>query len=341
MLKYNRIISIIIFITMVMGVMLTGCSNNTHINTTEKNISEPIILKLAHVLPTDHLNHSVALKFADLVNEKTKGQVIIEVYPASQLGNEKEIIDAVAMGTLDFALCGFGEVAKRYDPALIFDGPFIFKNREHLAKVFKSEVFEEMMNGMKEEAGIAMISPGYYGTRYVTTTDTIVTRPEDLNGLKLRCPDQPMFVAVTEAMGATPTPMAFSEVYLALQQGIVDGQENPPAAITSMKFFEVQNYLAMTGHIIQANNIFGSSKVLNKLPDDIQKAIEEAGKEVSEFQIEEAFAIEDQLLKDLESNGMIIIEPDHNAFVEAVTPIYEEYEEKWGKGLLEKIRSVK
>lgn len=352
MLKSKKIISTIISITMVMGIMLTGCgsnnttSKNTGNNTatteeaTEETTAEPITLKLGHVLPTDHLNHTAALKFADLVKEKTNGQVTIEVYPASQLGNEKEIIDAVAMGTLDFALCGFGEVAKRYDPALIFDGPFIFRDREHLAAVFKSEVFEELMDGMKEKAGIEMVSPGYYGTRYVTTTDTEVKTPEDLNGLKLRCPDQPMFVAVTKGMGATPTPMAFAEVYLALQQGVVDGQENPPAAITSMKFNEVQNYLIKTGHIIQPNNIYGSSKVLDKLPEDIQVAIEEAGKEVSEFQISESFDIEDRLLKELEANGMTIIEPDHDAFVEAAASVYEEYEEKWGKGLLEKIRSV-
>lgn len=350
MSKWGRAISILVSVIMVLGIILSGCSSNTETKDTGTNDStvkeetketfKPITLKLGHVLPTDHLNHTAALKFADLVKEKTDGKVSVEVYPASQLGNEKEIIDAVAMGTLDFALCGFGEVAKRYAPALIFDGPFIFRDREHLARVFKSDVFKEMMDGMDQQAKIKMISPGYYGTRYVTTTDTEVYSPEDLSGFKLRTPDQPMFVAVGKGMGATPTPMAFAEVYLGLQQGVVDGQENPPAAITSMKFYEVQNYLIKTGHIIQPNNVFGSSKVLNKLPEDIQKAIAEAGEEVSEFQLKESFAIEDKLLKELEENGMTIIEPDHEAFVKAAQPIYEEYEEKWGKGLLEKIRSV-
>jgi C4-dicarboxylate-binding protein DctP len=280
------------------------------------------------------------MKFAEMVKERTDGKVEVEIYPASQLGNEKEITDAVAMGTLDFALCGFGEVAKRYSPALIFDGPFIFRDREHQARVYKSDMFAELMKDM-ESVGISMVSPGYYGTRHVTTTKTPATTPADLKGLKLRCPDQPMFVGVTSVMGATPTPMAFAEVYLALQQGVADGQENPAAAITSMKFYEVQKYLVKTGHIIQGNHIFGSTKTLSKLPEDIQQVIAEAGSEVSDWAIQESFRIEDELLAGLEGKGMTIVEPDLTTFVAAAQPLYKEYESKWGKGLLESIRAVK
>ncbi len=297
-------------------------------------------LRLAHVLPTDHLNHKTALKFADLVKQKTNGAVNIEIYPAAQLGNEKEIIDATAMGTLDFSLCGFGEVAKRFGPALIFDGPFIFRDREHMARVYKSEIFAKTMEDMKK-VGISMVAPGYYGTRHVTTSNKAVKTPADLKGMKLRCPDQPMFVAVTKGMGATPTPMAFGEVYLALQQGVVDGQENPAAAITSMKFYEVQKYLVKTGHIIQGNHIFGSTKSLAKLPAEYQTAIVEAGKEVSDWSIAESFKIEDQLMGELVSKGMTVVEPNRDAFVAAAKPIYDEYASKWGEGLLEALRAVK
>ncbi|WP_321990983.1 sialic acid TRAP transporter substrate-binding protein SiaP [Marispirochaeta aestuarii] len=296
-------------------------------------------LRLSHVLPTDHQNHKTAVKFAELVKEKTGGKVNIEIFPAAQLGNEKEIIDSVAMGTLDFALCGFGEVTKRFPVSGIFDGPFVFRDREHLAQVYTSDIFWDIMADM-EEVGIQMVSPGYYGTRHVTTTDTLVKTPADLNGLKLRCPDQPMFVATTKAMGATPTPMAFSEVYLALQQGVADGQENPAAAITSMKFYEVQKYLVKTGHIIYGNHIFGSTRTLSKLPQELQAAIAEAGKEVSGWWIEQSFADEDVLLKGLEDKGMTIVEPDKEAFVSAAQFIYDDYESKWGEGLLEKLRAI-
>jgi len=316
-------------------VFIVGAKGNSEPPEVEK-----YVLKLAHVLPTDHLNHKTAMKFSEMVNERTEGRVEIEIYPAGQLGNEKEITDAVAMGTLDFALCGFGEVAKRYPPALIVDGPFIYRNREHLAMFFESEVFAELMENM-EEIGVAMVSPGYYGTRHVTTSNTVVKTPADLKGLKLRCPDQPMYVGVTTIMGATPTPMAFAEVYLGLQQGVVDGQENPAAAITSMKFYEVQNYLIKTGHIIQGNHIFGSTKILDQIPADIQQIIAEVGSEVSKWAIKESFRIEDELLAGLESNGMTIIEPDLDSFMKAAEPLYKEYESRWGKGLLEKIRAVK
>ncbi len=306
----------------------------------KQEAADSYTLRLSHVLPTDHQNHKTALKFAELVSEKTGGKVTIEVFPAAQLGNEKEIIDAVAMGTLDFALCGFGEVTKRYPVSGIFDAPFVFRNREHLAQVYKTDVFWNIMEDMKK-VNIEMIAPGYYGTRHVTTTDTPAKTPADLNGLKLRCPDQPMFVATTKAMGATPTPMAFSEVYLALQQGVADGQENPAAAITSMKFYEVQKYLVKTGHIIYGNHIFGSTRTLDKLPADLRAAVEEAGKEVSEYWINASFSDEDALLNGLVEKGMTIIEPDLDAFVKNAQFIYDDNEATWGEGLLETLRAVK
>ncbi|WHH59081.1 sialic acid TRAP transporter substrate-binding protein SiaP [Petroclostridium sp. X23] len=297
--------------------------------------------KMGHVLPTDHLNHLGSEHFAKLVNEKTGGKVTIEIYPAAQLGSEKDHSDAVAMGTLDFALIGMGEIAKRYKPALIFDGPFIFRDRDHLINVFKSDLFAKMADESAAKAGIRPIGGTYYGTRHVTTSKVAAKTPEELKGLKLRCPDQPMFVGVVKAMGATPAPMAFSEVYLALQQGVVDGQENPAAAITSMKFFEVQKYLIKTGHIAQGNHIFVSEKVFKTLPEDIQKAILEAGQETADWVNEQAFALEDKLLKELVEKGMTIVEPDREAFIKAAQPLYDEYESQWGEGLLEDIRAIK
>ncbi len=296
-------------------------------------------LKLGHVLNTDHLNHRVSLKFAELVAEKTDGRVKIDVYPASQLGSGNEIIDGLAMGTIDFGVEGFGPVAPRFQPGLIFDAPYVFKSREHLANVYKSDLFKDLMTDM-EKVGLSMVVPGYYGTRHLTTSNTVVQGPEDLAGLKIRCPDQPMYVGAVKALGAAPTPIAFAETYLALQQGAADGQENPAAAIVSMKFNEVQKYLMKTGHIIQGNHIFGSTKSLSKLPADLQAAIYEAGAEISEWWIEQAFQVEDELLAALADRGMTIVDTDVTAFVERTQSLYDEYESKWGEGLLEKIRAI-
>lgn len=297
-------------------------------------------LKLGHVLNTDHMNHKVSLRFAELVQEKTDGQVKVEVYPASQLGSGNELIDGIAMGTIDFAIEGFGPVAPRFSPGLIFDAPYVFKDREHLSRVYETEFFADLMGEMEEDAGIVMVSPGYYGTRHLTTTDTIVESPEDLKGMKIRCPDQPMYVGAVKALGASPTPIAFSETYLALQQGAADGQENPAAAIISMKFNEVQDYLMKTAHIVQGNHIFGSAKALNKLPEDLKQAVLDSGAEVSGWWIQESFKVEDELLATLDEEGMTILEPDVAPFVEQASPLYEEYESKWGEGLLESIRAI-
>lgn len=175
----------------------------------------------------------------------------------------------------------------------------------------------------------------------MTTGKVAVKSPADTKGLKIRCPDQPMFVGVVISMGATPTPMALSEVYLALQQGVVDGQENPVATINSMKFFEVQKYLSKTGHIAQGNHIFVSDKTLKKLPPEFQKVVLEAGQATADWVNKQAFELEDKLISELQSKGMTVIEPDREAFIKAAQPIYAEYEDKWGKGLLEKIRAIK
>ena len=298
-------------------------------------------MRLVHGTATDHFNHRTAEFFAKSLKDKTSGKVTVEIYPAFQLGDEKSISDAVALGKLDFAFCGIGEFTKRYRPVLIFDGPFIFKDRETLVRFFKSKVFEEINEDMAQKISVRIVSPTYFGTRHLTTSKVPVKSPKDAKGLKIRCPDQPMFISVVKAMGATPAPMAFPEVYLALQQGVIDGQENPAAHIFTNKFFEVQKHLTKTGHIIQGNHIFTNEKQLNKLPKEIKNAILQSGKEASDYANAQSFEMEDKLLKELAVKGMTIHEADHAAFFSAAKPLHTEYEEKWGKGLLERVQSVK
>lgn len=306
-----------------------------------KSSKKTYTMKIGLVLPLDHTNGKGALKFAELVKEKTNGQVKVDVYPSSQLGGEKEITDALTMGTLEFALIGMGDVAKRYKPALVLDGPFVFRDREHLIKVFKSQVFKDMVEEMAQKINVRVIGPLYYGTRHVTTGKVAAKTPDDLKGIKLRCPDQPMYVETVKVLGATPTPMAFSEVYLALQQGVVDAQENPVATIKAVKFNEVQKYLIKTAHIVQPNHILASEKVLKSLPDDIRKAILEAGAEAAEWTVKEAFAAEDKIFEELKAGGMTIIEPERALFEERAKELHKKYAKQWGEGLLEKIQAVK
>ena len=299
-------------------------------------------LKLAHIQPVDHPNGQAAERFAEIVSEKTNGRVEIQVFPAAQLGNEKDIFDSVVIGVTDFAVLGYGEPAKRFSPALIFDAPFLAENRDHLVRIFNSDVVQEIFDDMETEIGVKAIAPFYYGSRFLTTSNKPVRTPADLAGMKIRVPDQELYVETLRSMGATPVPIAFPEVYLALQQGIIDGQENPPATIATNKFYEVQDYISTTGHIMGGNCFYVSSRTMEELPEDLQTAIVETGKEIAEWTNEAAFAAEDKYLQVIADNGVTVIDdPDKAAFIDRAQDLHNAYESRWGEGLMAKIRAVK
>ena len=340
----KKIILLLVFL--MVSIVTTGCAgNNKNEVMAEKDqkVGEgKYSFKLGHILTIDHPIGQGAIKFAELVKEKTNGHVIIDVFPSSQLGNEKDIFDAVAMGIIDFSILGFGEPAKRFSPALILDAPFIAEDRQHLVRIFDDEIVQDLFKQMEEETNVCAIGPFYSGTRYLTTSNKLVKSPDDMEGLKIRTPDQPIFVSTIKAMGATPVPMAFPEVYLSLQQGVIDGEENAPATIITNKFYEVQKYIIKTAHVVCGNCIYVSKKTLDKLPEEYQNAVIEAGKEAADYISKISFEKEDEYLKELEEmdNVTIIEDVDRDAFIDNIQDLYKEYESKWGEGLLEKIRTI-
>lgn len=299
-------------------------------------------LRFGNVFSNDHPVGQGGLKFAEIVEEKTNGRVTVEVYPSMQLGSEKDMFDSVAMGTLDFSLVGPGEPGKRFSPLLVLEAPYIFKDRDHFMRVLNDKKIQGILfEKMIEQSGIRAVCSFYYGTRYLTTGDTLVRTPEDVAGLKIRIPETPMLTAIMRYMGATPMPMAFSEVYLALQQGVIDGQENPYATIYANKFYEVQDYVMDTAHQTGPLFIVANEKRLNKLPQDLKDAIIEAGNEAGKYTSALMFSEEDRYLEKLKNEKSIeFIKVDRAAFEERMKPLYEEYEEKWGSGLAEMIRSI-
>ncbi len=296
--------------------------------------------RLAHIFPRENPFGLGAEFFAERLNELSDGRIEVQIFPNEQLGNEKDLFDAVSAGAVEFAVTGYGEAGKRYPPALIVDAPYISRDREHHMRIINSDVFAEIAQGVLEASGARTIGAAYYGTRFLTTTNTPVESPEGLDGLKIRVPGNPMVLATVEAIGATPNPMSFSEVYLALQQGVVDGQENPPATIFTSKFYEVQQYIVNTGHAIQANMFYVSDAFYQTLPADLQQAVIQAGIDTAEWTTRESFALEDAYLEDLIENGMTYIEPDKSLFEARVSELYSEFEETWGVGLLDRIKAV-
>ncbi|MGI6030757.1 MAG: DctP family TRAP transporter solute-binding subunit [Eubacteriales bacterium] len=323
----------------------SGCSstdqNNTDpsSSTSTSSSGENIKLRLGHIQPVEHLNHIATTYMSDLVKERTNGSVIIEIYPAETLGVEKEMADAISIGGLDMFCCSASQFTLKYEPMSIFEGPYIFRDREHVKKVYESEIMDELNEGLAKTCNVRSIAQLYYGTRHTTTSTVAAKTPADFNGVKLRAPNTPIFMDTVNAMGAVATPLAYAETYLALQQGVVDGQENPASAIASMKFDEVQKYLILTAHMIQINHIFLGELTRQQLSDEVVDIIETAATEATEKYNDEAYKIEDDLLAQL-GETMTIVEPDLDAFREACSSVYEKYEDAWGEGMVERIQAI-
>jgi C4-dicarboxylate-binding protein DctP len=282
-------------------------------------------LRLGHIQPATHPNGQGSEEFARLVKEKTNGHVIVSVFPSSQLGTEQELFDSVAMGSIDFATLGYGMPAKQYSPFLIFDAPYLALDREQWTRKMNSDVVQEIFDEMASKTSVITLGAFYYGNRYLTTANFPVRKPADLKNHTVRVPDQKMYVDTLNAMGATATPMAFSEVFLALQQGVIDAQENPLATIATNKFNEVQTYLNQTEHITGGNCFYASQKSLAKLPQEYQDAILEAGKEAANYTNIIAFEAEDHYKALLQEQGMILVDDvDKAAFRENTQVVYAE-----------------
>lgn len=301
---------------------------------------EAITLRLGHTQPTDHQANITAERFAELVNEYSDGTVTIEVYPNSTFGTAAEMNAAVQSGDLDLYLNASAQFASQYEPITVVDAWYMFENTDHLMKFYSDdcEVYQQLNEGLKEACGIDTLAAIYYGARHMTT-ETPLNTIDDLKGLKMRVASDPMPTAFFEAMGATPTPVAYNETYLALQQGVADGQENPAASILSMKFYEVQEYLNLTAHQYQMLTFYMSVASEEKLSESQMDAIRRAASEAAEEHNAVAFDQEQELIDEL-GQYLEIVEPDVQGFKDACTAIYPQYESTWGEGVADAIKAL-
>lgn len=347
----KKTLTILLALVFVLGTILTGCGTSKPAESKPaeskaadkpKEEAKVITMKLGNVYSPTHMFTKASEAIAAKVKEKTGGKVEIKVFPASQLGSEKDLADQVNANTLDMAILGPGEMGKRYKPVLIFDGPFIFRDLDHALKVAKGDIGKELWDGLAKATNFRVISTMYYGTRYVTSGKKEVKTPDDMKGFKLRVPDQPMSVACAKGMNASPTPMALSEVYMALQQGVVDGFENSAETIMANKFYEVQNYMMLTGHVVQMTPLVISQKKLDSLPEEYRKILLQVAEEEGNKVIEEMRQKEVQLVKDFGAMpGKKVIGVDKEAFKKASAWVIKENEKDWGAGLYEKIQAIK
>jgi tripartite ATP-independent transporter DctP family solute receptor len=274
-------------------------------------------LKWAHVYETSEPYHTESVWAAEEIKKRTNGKFEIQVFPASSLGKETDINQGMQLGTVDMIISGPSFAARSYPRLGIAYYPFIFRDGDHLLAYSKSAVFKEMIDGFREKTGIQILAYTYYGARQ-TTSKTAFTDCAGMKGLKIRVPDVPSYRATPEACGANPTPIAFAEVYLALQNGTVDAQENPLTTIEAKKFYEVQKHIMMTGHIVDGLTTQVAPHVWSKLSDAEKKifsdvALEAAARATAQIKKREA-----ELVDEFKKKGITINQVNRQSFVDAV-----------------------
>ena len=276
-------------------------------------------LKWAHVYETSEPYHTWSVWAGEEIKKRSNGRYEITVFPASSLGKESDINQGLTLGTVDIILTSASFAARSYPPLAVSYFPFIFRDADHLLKYAKSDVFKELTKGYDEKSGNHVTALTYYGARQVTSSAARpIARPEDMKGLKIRVPDAPAYLAFPKALGANPTPIAFAEVYLALQNGTVDAQENPLPTIEAKKFYEVQKNISLTGHIIDSLLTVVSGQTWSKLSAEDKKIFGEVMAEAADKTGREIAASEVRLVDEFKKKGNNVIVVDKNAFREAV-----------------------
>lgn len=275
-------------------------------------------LKWAHVYESGSPYHIKAEWAADEIAKATDGRVEVKVFPASSLGKEVEINEGLGIGAVDIIYTGPSFVERYYGPIAISDYPFIMRGWDHWLSYRGSDLFKELSAGYHDATGNQVMSLVYYGQRHVTSNKPIL-KPSDMEGLKIRVPNSPLMLMFPNAVGANPTPMAFSEVYLALQQGVVDAQENPLPTIKFKKFYEVQSNINLTGHILNSLLIIASDDALGRIGDDVAVVRDILGQAALMIS-EEIHQSETDLISWFEEQGVTVNVVDKKPFQDAVKP---------------------
>lgn len=279
------------------------------------------------------------VKFYEELNEETEGNINIKHFPDGQLGDKNEIIEGVKIGTTEFGMVGSLPDALATEAMSL---PYLFEDSDHMHRVMDGEIGDKLIEQIEENAGVKIVGYVYFAPRQLTTKKTAVEKPEDLKGLKIRVPDNKISIKTWEAIGASPSPIAFTEVFSGLQQGVIDGQENPYDLIRSSSFYEVQDYLIETNHAMPVRWLIMNERYYDSLSEDEQELIKSKWQEYS-LEIEQAY--KDELEEDkqlLLDEGMELVEPDEEAFKQATKDVWKDIApEAFGEGVYEEIQELR
>lgn len=323
----KKVLAMVIAGTMAIG-MLTGCgsgggSKEESTGSTGGGKAE-FALTGGINLDTDHPYYKGMVKFAELMEEKSDGRITMEVYPSAQLGNERDVVEALQMGSVDVTLISAAPLSNFTDDFQVFDFPYIFSNRDHAYKVLDSEIGRTMLDNLEnyDLIGLEFLENGFYWI----SNNKGIEHPADMKGVKIRSLENQMQVDAYNETGANGIAMAFSEVFTALQNGTLDATGLTPSVIGSQKMYTVQNTVTATDHFYAAAPLLMSKATYDSMPEDLQQVVREAAAEARDYQRAESQSYDQQKIEEMKEAGTKIIEVDKSEWEEAMVPaIYEKY----------------
>lgn len=339
----KRIISFLLTVSMFMG--LTACGGNT----SSQGGSSPnsgsggsvINIKVATQHAEDYPSTIALMKFKEDLEAKSNGAFQVDVYPNGQLGTETDIISQMQAGTVQVGYCS--PTAATMNPNLnVFDLPFLFEDYDHVERVVTSEIFDEIAEPFYDY-GLHPVCAQENGLRVISTTNVKIESLSDLKGLKMRVPEAPVSIAIFNALGCNSTPISFNELYSALQQGVVDGQENGYPTIDTNKYYEVQNYIAETYHMWGSLIMFISEKFYQSLTEDQQQMVYDCLLEAGNYQRTLYREMQNDNKQHLIDNGVEITYPDMQEWRDATEVVYEDFYKDYPdmKPVVEKIIALR
>jgi len=296
-------------------------------------------LKFAHVYEASDPYHEWALWAADEIEARTDGRYTMEVFPASSLGKEVDINEGLTLGTVDAIYTGNLFAGRSFGPIAIAGAPFMFRDYDHWEAYTQSDLFEEMSAGYRDVTGHEILAMTYYGQRHVTS-NVEISEPADMEGLKIRVPNAPLYQMFPKAVDANPTPIAFAEVYLALQQGVVDAQENPLPTIQAKKFHEVQDYINLTGHITDSLLTIVSGNRWGQLSDEDKEIFADVFAEAAANCTQAIRDKEAELASWFEEQGTTVNEVDRGPFREATVALHNGPDATWSQEIYDRLQAI-
>lgn len=333
----------LILLMLVLILAACGRPDSSGSSSEEGGDGETYTIRLAHLVPEEQSSHVAAVDFKEKLESESDGRIKVELYPNGQLyGSDREAIEAVQLGNIEMTIPAVAAMASFNEKFQVFDLPFLFNNNEAAYKALDGELGQELMADL-ESNGLKGLVFGENGFRHVSNNEGPIEKPEDMEGLKMRTLESPLHTDTFNAFGANASPFAFGELYTALQQGTYDAMDCPISLYYTNKFYEVQDYLTLTGHVYAAAILLANNDFFNSLPDDLQTLVMEASEEFRDKQRELAQEQDVEFMEQLEAEGMQINDltaEQRDEFRQAAQPVYEKYEEQIGKDLIDRALSA-